>query len=361
MAKCFSRFKKNRDTKHHKRKLCFKRKRKARFRSYKGLSRLHIRNRFELRNYKPISAPKDFSFLNKTDEIILFIIRLEECLIKKEKVFVNLRPVEYIDHSAITVLLSILNLFKQKKVGFNGNYPKNKTAYDLLLYSGFFKALYERDNIITYTIGKPNQMFTKINRKVIPELGYYIMSEIGLTIHGEKKSYKGMQRVLLELMMNTNNHAVLDKNGHERWCLSVNHDKIKKKVTFSFVDFGVGIFESLKHKPSNSLWSGFVEVIKTNFGFLQNHQLLKLLLNGEIHQTVTGKPFRGKGIPGIKQVADKNQISNLYVITNDAFGDVNNNIYKKLDVPFSGTFVAWEINQQNEYLDWNKEWENIKL
>jgi hypothetical protein len=361
LAKTFLTFKINRDKKLSKRKLFSKRKRKAVLRSIVGVSKLKQSHRFQLREYAIINAPKDFSFIEKTDETIHFILKLEGCLTRRKKVFVNLWQVENIDHSAVTVLLSILKLFKFKKIGFNGNYPVNKDARKLLLYSGFFKALYSKQNILTYTIGKPNQMFTKFNTKVIPQLGYFIMREIGLTIHKEKKSYKGMQRVLLELMMNTNNHAGIDKNGHEKWCLSVNHDKENKKVTFSFVDFGIGVFESLKNKPSNSHWASFGEIVKTKFGFIGNNQLLKLLLNGEIHRSVTGKPFRGKGIPGIKQVADKNQISNLYVITNDAYADVSNNVYSKLDTPFSGTFIAWEINAQNECLDWNKEWENIKL
>ena len=77
-----------------------------------------------------------------------------------------------------------------------------------------------------------------------------------------------------------------------------------------------------------------------------------MLLEGDMHMSVTGQHFRGKGIPGIKQVLDRKQISNLSIISNDVTADVTNNIYLKLNNQFSGTFIAWELNESNINSKW---------
>ena len=68
--------------------------------------------------------------------------------------------------------------------------------------------------------------------------------------------------------------------------------------------------------------------------------------------TVTGKHFRGKGLPGIKQVLDREQISNLSIISNNVNANMKNNKYLKLKNQFSGTFVAWELNESNVNSKW---------
>jgi len=71
-----------------------------------------------------------------------------------------------------------------------------------------------------------------------------------------------------------------------------------------------------------------------------------------MHLTVTGQHFRGKGLPGIKEVLDRNQISNLHIISNDVFTNVQNDNYHLLNNEFSGTFVSWELNESNQNLKW---------
>lgn len=258
-----------------------------------------------------------------------------------------------LDYSAITVLVSIMFSFKIKNIPFGGNYPKNEELKRQLINSGYFKYFNKPiGEKIEYTIGKPNQIFTRANKKVNSELGMIVMQEVSNTIWGEKRILKGLQRVLLELMQNTNNHADLSGKGKKYWWLSVNHDKGNKKVRFTFVDYGVGIFKSLDSKPEGNKWFGWYEKIRDRLKFGDRKEVLQKLLEGELHLTVTGEHFRGKGLPGIKEVMNRNQISNLHIITNDVFADVQNNNYKILKSNFSGTFVSWEINNKNESLKW---------
>jgi hypothetical protein len=243
--------------------------------------------------------------------------------------------------------------FKTRNIQFNGNFPKNGDLAKLLINSDFFKYLNKPiSKNIEYALGKENQIFTRANKEVNSELGYIVMAEASSTIWGQKRTCKGLQRTLLELMQNTNNHADINKKGEKHWWLSVNHDKPNKKVSFIFIDYGVGIFESLKHKPNDNKWFGWFEKIKNRLVYGDNPEIFKLLLEGQMHLTVTGQHFRGKGLPGIREVLSRNQISNLRIISNNVFSDVANEKYIRLNEEFSGTFVTWELNENNINIEW---------
>jgi hypothetical protein len=307
----------------------------------------------QLKTYKVISAPLHFSLLQNTEETIVFIRKLERLYLDKERVFVDLEKITYLDYSAVTVLVSVMFSFKARNIKFNGNFPKDFALKKMLVDSEFFKYLKKPVNEkLEYTIGKENQIFTRANKEVNSELGLVVMIEATQTIWNSKRVCKGLQRTLLELMQNTNNHASTKGKGEMHWWLSVNHDKANKKVSFVFVDYGVGIFESLKHKPKENKWYGWADKLKDKVLHGGNYEVLKLLLEGEMHLTVTGQHFRGKGLPGIKEVMDRGQISNLVIISNNVFADVSNKKYLKLRKQFSGTFVTWELNEMNKNIEW---------
>ena len=306
-----------------------------------------------IRGFKKIKIPDILSFIKNSEGVICLINLLEKSFSNHERVFLNLTKVVEIDYGAITVLLSVMFKFKKSAIEFIGNYPKNKTIKNLLIQSGFFKYLNKPLGVkIEYSIGNPNQMFTQANKMVVSDLGLPIMSETTNTIWGEKRICKGLQRVLVELMQNTNNHANINAKGKERWWLSVNHEKELKRVSFVFVDYGIGVFQSLKNKPKNSKWFGMYEKFSNFFNNRNNAEILEALLNGELHLTVTGEDFRGKGLPGICQVFKRNQISSLHIITNNVFSDVSGKNYNLMNEHFNGTFVYWEINSLNENLEW---------
>lgn len=304
--------------------------------------------------FEEVEAPKKFSFIANPEEVSKFIQELENFYSNEKNVSLSLKNITDLDYSAVTILLSIMVLFKSKNLKFRGNFPKDKKLANLLVDSDFFKYLNQPITPqIQYEIGKENQIFTAGNKCVNSELGLFVMKEASKTIWGEQRTCKGLQRTLLELMQNTNNHAALNTKGQQYWWLSVNHDKISKKVSFIFIDYGVGIFESLRTRPeTNNKWFGWFSKIAYKFKYGGNDEVFKMLLEGELHLTVTGQHFRGKGLPGIKQVFDRNQISNLQIISNDIHANIEKNQYSKLNSEFSGTFVYWELNENNINLEW---------
>lgn len=300
----------------------------------------------QLPHYKNIIAPTNFSLAFNTEETLDFIGRIEACFKRRQKVFVDLSNVERIANGAIVVLLSILVNFKSNGIDFNGNFPKDAIAQRILRNSGFFNYLYKQiEKQESYSF--ENEICTHANKKASSELSEEIIRKASLHIWGEERRCTGVQRVFLELMQNTNNHASFYSQGEKHWWATISPSSDQKKVTFSFIDFGVGIFESLSNKPENNKFFDAINKVKKVFNFTSNAELLKLLLNGDVHKTVTGKYYRGKGLPGIFNSCRNNKISNLIIISNDAIADYSNNSYKKLNNTLSGTFVSWELNENN--------------
>jgi hypothetical protein len=350
----YKRLNKRRAERSWRRKIAFKEYKRLKNISEQGLGESEKKQKHEFedtfKDYKKVKAPQIFSFRNNPDRVIEFLNKVKDCFDKKQKIFIRLDAVTIIDYDAIVVLFSIMIRFKSQGIKFNGDFPENKQAKEILTQSGFFKNLYkqfkEEDR---YSVQAENEhgIHTHAFKNVDSELSAKIISQASRTIWGETRRCQGAQRTLLELMQNTNNHASFEKEGDKHWWLSVNHDKLNNKVSFSFVDYGVGVFRSLANKQEGSKFYNAIEKMLDRFKYGNNAELLKLILNGELHRTVTGEHYRGKGLPGIREAMKRNQISNLFVISNNVFSNVASEEYRLLDTSFTGTFISWELNIKN--------------
>ncbi len=318
--------------------------------------KVHIRKRRleahdPLAGYRRVAAPRVFSFINEPEHVSKFVAELSTHFEKSNRVFVVLRNVEIIDYSAIVVLLSIMVQFKTRNIRFNGDYPANQVANKVLQDSGFFKILSatikERD---TYEIntGRGDGIFTHSMKRVDSRLTAQLIEAASLTICGEPRVRKGVQRSLIELMMNTHNHADRNVPAAKNWWMSVHHDLSAKRVSFAFVDYGIGVFSSLQNKSPKSKFFDWQRKIVGKLTFSNNAEFLRKILQGDLHATVTKMPFRGKGLPGIMQAMKRNSFSRLHVITNDVFANVEDDNFRTLNAPFEGTFVYWEVGEKND-------------
>jgi hypothetical protein len=309
--------------------------------------------KYQHSKYNVAAVPSNFSILSNPEKVIKFIRNLKRHFVAKRPVFIDMQRVKLIDYSSIVVLLSIMIRFKSERIDFDGNFPTDHAANDIFMESGFFKILFKGriENTDRYEIGGSNSIHTHAWKNVDPNIGPVIMKQVSNSILGHNAVYKGLQRTLIELMQNSFNHAEPSKEGEKHWWLSVNIDKKNNKASFSFVDYGVGIFESLNAKDSSSKWFNWQNLVAL-FKPENNADILKLILDGKLHKTVTGQDFRGKGLPGIKQAMDRNLISKLFIISNDVFANVSENIYLTLSNNFEGTFVYWEINASTISNSW---------
>jgi hypothetical protein len=299
--------------------------------------------------FSPVIAPSVFSMAANPIPTIKFFDRLTAHYERRRSVFVALRDSRIIDYDALVVLLSIMIRFKSAGVAFAGNFPRDKNAQAVLARSGFFDSLYRRDftSQDRYIVGRSNGIHTHANKNVDPELSANIIEGASATVWGSPRRCQGVQRVFIELMQNTNNHASLHGQGEKHWWLSVNHRPKEAKSLFTFFDFGVGVFGSLDNKSPGSKWFGWRSKLFTLFTQTDNAEILAKMLQGELHRTVTGQHFRGKGLPGINEVLERGGISRLLIITNDVYADVANKEYRLLSIPFNGTLVSWELGVAN--------------
>ena len=306
-------------------------------------------------DYVKIQAPQIFSLIKNEEEVLGFIRQIRSCFEHKRKFFVMLSSVKEISNDAILILLSNMIQFKSHRIDFNGDFPINKQAKQKIESSGFFEYLYDTFKVEeTYQIKTMNSsIYTHAQLAVAPDIADLLIKQASKTIWGEPRRCPGVQRTFIELMHNTNNHASTGE-CKKHWWLSVTHDKINKKVCFSFIDFGVGIFRSLDEKKPGDRFYGWKLIFQKIFPWADsNDKQLKIILDGELHKTVTKDYFRGKGLPGIKEALDSNKISSLVIISNNVYADVSSGDYHLLGNELLGTFVSWEINEN--IINWS--WE----
>lgn len=289
------------------------------------------------RGPKELLVPSTFSFIENPESVAEFIQKAESVYKKRRSIFVNMEQVKAIDHGAITALLAVIHQFKMSGIQFNGNFPSEQKPALILKESGFMYELFEKkDDKFRYKMGEVNQIFTRAEKDFASRLAKLIIQDATKTIWGIPRRCPGLYRVIVELMHNTHDHAAGERKGHERWWLSVNQDEKNKKVVFTFIDYGMGILTSLNNKPEG-------RTLFDRLGAQSSHKHLESLFTTKNHESSSKKRGRGWGLYSIKQAMDRNQISKLHVITNNAFGNLAAGEYRRLNAGFSGTLYSWEL------------------
>ena len=296
--------------------------------------------------YKRIKAPTNLSLIENTNEVLKFINVLAKAYDARRKVFVTLKHITNISDEAIVVLLSHVAQFKKAGIDFNGNKPSDNHLCKKIDKSGFFDILYNKKKLIPSEEKidlSTDLIFTHAQKNVDAELTDKLIMESSKLIWGEKRRCRGVQRIFIELMHNTNNHAG-KKVGDKYWWLNVSKKENPKRIGFSFVDYGMGIIRSLQTKGTDSKFYGCLNKLKSLINIENDSEILNSLLNGEIHKTVTNKSYRGKGLPGICNQFHHNAITRLIVISNKAYVDVGKDEHYVLEHNLRGTFVYFELD-----------------
>ena len=305
--------------------------------------------------YKQINAPENLSLLNNEKKTLDFLNKLQENYKARNKVAVLLDNVQSITTDAIVVLLSNMVHFKAARIGFNGTQPRDPLVRNCLEASGFFNHLYglampDKD---VYSFRKINNyIYTHGQKTVEASLADDIVKYASKTVWGEPRRCPGIQTTLVELMHNTFDHAGLQK-GEKHWWVSVEHNEQDHEVTFSFIDFGVGIFRSLKNKKPGEPLYGAMDFIIQHFPLASTEvDQLRLILEGEVKLTQSNEYYRGRGLRNIYQKSQAKQIADLSIISNYASARVFENDYHAIKNEFMGTFISFKMNQNTHNLQW---------
>ena len=349
------RWKKNHDRKSMTRKVYFRRK-KTRDRRNNAPRYAHTHKNYRKKNvpYRNINAPQNFSLIENVEEVLDFIDKVRHHYKKNHPIFINMDNVSALGNGAVLLLLANMIQFKSHGIEFNSSIPRNKALEKKLKDSGFFKHLYKTiEKSDDYSVGSPNSIiYTHAQKKVDAPLTDLVIEKVTPSVFGVKRRCPGIQRMLVELMHNTNDHAGHVK-GSKHWWLSSNIDKENKIVTLSFMDFGRGIFDSLDNKDPEDRFYGWKDKFLSVFPSADtSEKVMKLILEGQLHKTCTNDYFRGKGLPGIYDAFKTGRIGKLKMISNRVFADIENNEYTLLDHNLHGTFVSCEINPKIYNLTW---------
>lgn len=284
--------------------------------------------------------------------MIEFISVLDSRWNLRKPVWVEMEKVEAIDYGGIVVMLSVMLRFKALGIRFNGDFPANAKVRSVLEASGFFEQLELRvKNKSNYRVDQGEGIVTHASKRVDAALYNKILSQATRHIWGKPHRCQGAQRVIIELTQNTNNHASPMAKGQKHWFLSVFHTP-DKRVAFSLVDYGVGVFSSLRSKTEGDKFFGGVEKLLLGYRDKLWHgdtSLLDKILSGELHRTASRKYYRGKGLPGVKHMLERGAIVNLNIITNSVKANVGQSKFESLPKSFHGTFVYWELDQTVEH------------
>ncbi|MFY7666895.1 hypothetical protein [Flavobacterium sp.] len=279
-------------------------------------------------------APQDFSIVNNAEETLAYFDYVQFLLNNDNSVMFDISKIQTLTTDAIAVLLAKIQDEKfHMKNEIYGNEPENEYLKKLFTQSGFYEHVLVKE--ITPKNDKKLLIHKQTNNRVEPDIAKEACL-LGLRHTFENEEiFEPLYDILIEAMQNTNNHAGSERGKYDWWLHVYNHPGCKR-TSYTFLDLGVGIFESL---PVKTYKREFYE----NLGIPTNLELVPRLFAGAI-KSRTARPERGKGVPQIYECAQDPAFIRFILISNDIFADMKNNQFLSLRNKFDGTLFYWEIN-----------------
>ena len=258
----------------------------------------------------------------------------------RNSISINLENVTNLSNEAIVILLSVMFNFVDERISVEAKPPIDAIVNDKLDKSGFFEFM-RGANASERNKRAINRIHTKNSKEVQSEFTDKILQQASKTVWGDSRGNEDIQRVFVELMMNTHKHANPKKVASERWWLSAEHDEKNERVNFAFVDNGVGILRSIdKLAYKQGMFKSLRALFKDDI------DLLKDIMEGKL-KSRTGLSFRGKGLPASLKAFKRNSFSKFTIVTNGVYADFEKNVFKTFKPKFSGTLIFFELNRDN--------------
>lgn len=300
--------------------------------------------RYQQKPYEDFEAPKKFNFIDNTDEVLEYLERCNYAFKKKSKVNFNIQEIEELTPDAINLLVASIN---DPKFTFNGSYignaPKDKKLNKLFTASGFYNFVSSSSLVKQNLDLKNNLLHKETDYKVRPLIAKGICIKGLEHVTNSNHPFEPLYEILIEAMQNTNNHASADKGDKTKWWTYVYNDPETGNSIYTFLDLGVGIFDSIVVKT-------YLQKQAQKIGLHHNVNYVKDLLDGKIQSRIEeDNEIRGKGIPQIVNNAQLDCFKRFYIVSNNVKIDVKNKIGIKLNNNFSGTFLYWELQKGNCY------------
>lgn len=280
-------------------------------------------------------APKQFSLIANTNEVLKYFEGAEKKFAGGENVAFDISEVETLTADAIALLVASI---KDDDFIHGGNYrgtaPNKPELNKLFMESGFLDHV--RHGWDAHT-NKENLLHKEDNFKVSPKIAKSASLKGIQHVSHNSRPFEALYEILIECMSNTNNHANLSSAGKCKWWMYVYSNPNEEVSSYSFVDVGVGIFKSavIQSKIKQSL---------KGTPLYPNIRLVPELLSGKLQSRIDkDNEIRGKGIPQIVDHANSPRFRSFYIIANDVKIDLKTGESKQLNHSLNGTFLHWEL------------------
>jgi len=216
-------------------------------------------------------------------------------------------------------------------------YPVDQDCRRRVQRYGLWKAASEEESDVVQIETVPQRI---TNTNVANRVARRIVLECSSFLDCPEQKIPELYSVLIELMANTNNHAVPGETGRFAWWLFVRPNEDVQGIDFVFLDLGVGVFESLpvrQHVTRSSDYSGSPRVGAESF-VRQRHisKIVGELSKGYIKSS-TGDPDRGLGFPLIFEKAKSDRFERFTMIANDGTVDLKKRSVSLINGNFLGT------------------------
>ncbi|MFA6447710.1 MAG: hypothetical protein WCW31_05705 [Patescibacteria group bacterium] len=285
--------------------------------------------------FKSIPAPRNFSLIENTDEVLAYFKKVEHELKNGENVILDISDVDVLTPATIALMVASLNDpdFHHDSL-IQGNAPKKPDLYQLFTESGFYGYVKTHGR---FKCNKKNLLHKEVHRKVVPD----VAKDAALTgirhVFDRDTPFEPLYEILVECMSNTNSHADLYEQGKCNWWLYAYSEPKTNIASYSFLDLGVGIFKS-------AVVQNYLKKLFKGTMIYKNINLVDDLLAGKLQSRADiDNEIRGKGIPQIVEHSKSKNFKTFFIIANDVKINLKTGAKEQLDQELKGTFMYWEL------------------
>ena len=298
------------------------------------------------RVFPEIVAPRDFRFLDNTEECATFFKQLRSTSNVSEKNFqrfkkVSLFDIELIDFSAVLTLSAICKELKCQNINVQGNFPQNESCRSFLVDSGFLDNKYDINGKMFHLQSRTKSMtFEQGQGKLLVKDIRNIATLSNLIIqYLDDNPNDNHPFALPQLFKEICANSIEWSNSYKRqWALAAKFEK--DKVLVATIDLGQGILNSLTRRYFALIKD--ILTLKSNVGVLEGAFCKK-------YGSKSNEINRNRGLPSLKSAFEQGVIAKLIVITNNvllSFDPWHNNCtFAKSNDAFKGTMYYFEINK----------------
>lgn len=245
----------------------------------------------------------------------------------KKNIALDVSNLETTTKGDIMVLMAQLEksiITNENRFYRKGALPRNKEVKKILITS--MDLVHVNRNI---TVNKLNE--SEREQLLFPDRIDHVVKALKKV--GIKDYFTPFNEFLIELIANAVEHGINNKNIN--WWLTHEIDRESKKITYTFVDMGLGIIGS--HKKAG---------LPFKYKFLANKHIILDAMYARLGSS-TKEDNRGRGLPQLRDMIEKGFVSDLTLISNNVTLHFKNDKFvSSRNKCFVGTYYSWTIDKQ---------------